>query len=87
MDQIQTLDVLREMLREQVCCIGRIATRHKVPDDVVWEIVKGFDVLYERMRRRIGDTTPPVEMSNPDPVKPHPGIVYLMEKLDREEAQ
>lgn len=86
MDKRHTATVLREMLREQICCVGRIVARHQVPGDVVWEIAKGFDVIYQRARRQVeapgGADVPPV----PYRMDPHPGLTYLLEKLDAEAA-
>lgn len=79
--------VLREFCREVLFCTGRVAARHQLPDDAVWQLVQGIDVLYGRARRRLGlaDTR-----GGPLPeayaVKPHPGIAYLLKKLEREEA-
>lgn len=85
MNKHQPTIVLREMLREQLCCLGRIVARHHVPDDVVWEITKGFDLIYQRARRQI-DTSPDKskQLSSPHRLKPHPGLTYLLDKLDQE---
>ena len=87
MDKRHIPTVLREMLREQVCCLGRIVARHQVPDDVVWEIAKAFDVIYQRTRRQVeaspgGADVPPI----PHRMEPHPGLTYLLEKLYVEAA-
>lgn len=78
---------LREMMREQLCCLGRIASRHRVPDDVVWDIVKGFDVIYQRARRR-SEAAPQSHgcMQVPPRAAPHPGLAYLLNRLDHEGA-
>ncbi len=85
MEKGRTTTVLREMLREQICCLGRIVARHQVPDDVVWEIAKGFDIIYQRARRQVkasagGPELPPLTYR----MEPHPGLTYLLEKLDLE---
>jgi hypothetical protein len=87
MEKRHTTTVLREMLREQVCCLGRIVARHQVPDDVVWEIAKGFDVIYQRARRQV-EASPGAADVPPVPyrMEPHPGLTYLLEKLDVEAA-
>lgn len=75
---------LREMLKEQLFCVGRVFARHQVPDDVTWEIVKGFDLIYLKIKRKLEGT------ANGEPDKPfykmepHPGIMYLLEKLDND---
>ncbi len=85
MNKCQPTTVLREMLREQLCCLGRIVARHHVPDDVVWEITKGFDLIYQRARCQI-DASPDKskQPSSPHRLEPHPGLIYLLDKLDQE---
>jgi len=85
MDQRHTSNALREMLREQICCLGRIVARHRVPDDVVWEIAKGFDVIYQRARRQVETSPSKTEIPlGPHRMEPHPGLTYLLEKLEVE---
>jgi len=87
MEKRPTTTVLREMLREQICCLGRIVARHQVPDDVVWEIAKGFDVIYQRARRQIEAAPVGAEVAPvPYRMEPHPGLTYLLDKLEREAA-
>jgi len=78
---------LREMLREQLCCVGRVAARHQLPDDAVWDVAKGFEVIYRRACRQArlspegregGSSTPRAE--------PHPGLTFLLDRLDLEGA-
>jgi len=78
---------LREMLREQLCCIGRVAARHQLPDDAVWEVAKGFEVIY---RRACQQATASTGKTDREPAgrraEPHPGITYLLSRLDAEDA-
>jgi len=76
---------LRRMLREQLCCLGRVVARHQIPDDAVWEIAKGFDVIYQQMRRRIETPVPRARGQRaPHRMEPHPGLLYLLSRLDNE---
>jgi len=76
---------LRRMLREQLCCLGRVVARHQIPDDVVWEIAKGFDVIYQQMRRRIeAPVSGASGQHGPHRMEPHPGLLYLLSRLDNE---
>jgi len=85
MDKRQPITVLREMLREQLCCLGRVVARHQVPDDVIWELAKGFDVIYQRARRQMEVSPDKSEApSFPYRLEPHPGLTYLLDKLDHE---
>ena len=79
---------LRAFFRELVCCLGRVAARHQLPEDAVWELVKGFDILYlrardpaRRRRHDVGGLPPPHRL------RPHPGVVYLLDKLGLEERE
>ena len=85
MDKRHAESVLREMLREQICCLGRIVARHRVPDDVVWEVSKGFTLIYQRVLRQIeASTGGPEAFPVPHRMEPHPGLTYLLEQLDLE---
>ena len=70
------------MLKEQLYCMGRIFTRHGVPDDVIWEMVKGFALIYQRPVRQTENTE---DTANHKPhvhrMEPHPGLTYLLEKI------
>jgi len=75
------------MLREQVCCVGRIAVRHHLPDDALWEIAKGFEVIYQQHLQQLNASAK--GKPGPSDVKraqPHQGLMYLLDKLDREET-
>ena len=76
---------LREMLREQLCCIGRIAARHQLPDDAVWDVAKGFEVIYRRAceQARVSPEKPDGG-SSAGRAEPHPGITHLLSRLDIE---
>jgi len=78
------IDILKYMLKEQLCCLGRVFGRHGVPDDVVWEVVKGFDLIYQRARRQAEDSG---DREAPAPhvhrIEPHPGLTYLLEKIEQ----
>ena len=82
MENKQTLEFFKKMLKEQLCCLGRIFARHDVPDDVIWEVVKGFDLIYLEAKRQI-EGTEGTKFSNPyaHKMEPHPGFIYLLEKL------
>lgn len=77
--------LLRGFFRDLLCCLGSASARHQLPEDAVWELVKGFDLVYLRARGRLvqgrDDPRGPRRARRP---APHPGILYLLEKLDRE---
>ena len=76
--------LVKKMLKEQLFWLGRIFARHDVPDDVIWEVVKGFDLIYQKICvqavRRVeeGMTSPHVNK-----MEPHPGLTYLLEKIGK----
>lgn len=85
MSENREVRLLKEMLREQLCCLGRIFARHGVADDVIWEVVKGFDIIYEKVKLKAenaqgsdADTVPVYKM------EPHPGLIYLLEKIEKQ---
>ena len=76
---------LREMLREQLCCVGRVAAWHQLPDDAVWDVAKGFEVIYRRACQQArASTEKPNGRSSAHRAEPHPGITYLLSRLDTE---
>ena len=79
------IQVLREMLREQLCCIGRVAARHQLPDDAIWDVAKGFEVIYRRAceQARVSPEKPDGS-SSAGRAEPHPGITHLLSRLDIE---
>lgn len=87
MEQRHVIHTLREMLREQLCCIGRIAARHQIPDDAVWDVAKGFEVIYRRacQQAKVSSEEPGVDQTVRR-AEPHPGLTYLLNRLDREDA-
>jgi len=38
METNRVIELLKKMLKEQLCCQGRVFARHDVPDDVIWEV-------------------------------------------------
>ena len=87
MEKRHTTTVLQEMLREQICCLGRIVARHQVPDDVVWGIARGFGAIYQRLRRQAEVSSAGTE-ATPLPYRMvrHPGLNHLLERLEVEAA-
>jgi len=58
-----------------------------VPDDVIWEVIRGFDLINMKILQQaaaIHSTETPVKPKSDALIpKPHPGIVYLLDKLDK----
>ena len=84
----ETDALLRGVFRELLCRLGRVAARHRLPEDVVWELVKGYDLVYLRARSQAARGAPePGAPARTLRLEPHPGILYLLDKLDRELGQ
>lgn len=74
MEQNETTGLLKDMLKEHHCCFGMsFAHNGIVPNDVIWEVVKGFDLIYQRARRQAEDSG---DVGAPNPsvhrMEPHP---------------
>ncbi len=84
MEQNRITEFLKKMLKEQLCCLGRVFARHEVPDDVIWEVVKGFDLIYQKTRQQ-AESSANTDASNSYIYKmePHPGLTYLLEKIEK----
>ena len=84
MDKNFAVELLKKMLKEQLYCLGRVAARYRIPEDIIWEVVRGFDVIYMKTLMR-AETPVTSGKAKPDDriVRPHPGIVYLLNKVDK----
>ena len=86
MDRRLVSALLRELLKDQIRSVGRVAARYAISDEALWEISKEFDCGYQRARRKLrkarGDGTIVPRLRW---LRPHPGLLYLLEKLEREE--
>ncbi|MFV1951699.1 MAG: hypothetical protein ACC630_07085 [Nitrospinota bacterium] len=84
MERDQAIELLKKMLKEQLCCLGRVFARHDVPDDGIWEVVKGFDLIYQKTKHQ-AESSPNIGTSNSyvNKMEPHPGLTYLLEKIER----
>ncbi len=83
MEKMEMAGLLKKMLKEQLCCLGRVFARHGVPDDVIWEVVKGFDLIYQRSMRQTGNSDNSRFATSAHKMGPHPGLMHLLEKIER----
>ena len=78
------IDVVREMIREQVCCLGRIFSRHDVPDDAIWEVATGFDFIYQKIKQQETNANNQNETDSYSyKLVPHPGLMHLLDKIEK----
>ena len=84
MERNRTMELLKKMLKEQLCCLGRVFARHEVPDDVIWEVVKGFDLIYQKTKQQAENSSNTgTSNSYIYKMEPHPGLTYLLEKIEK----
>lgn len=74
---------LKMMLKEQLCCLGRVFARHNAPDDLVWELIKGFDLIFMKVKEQAEDSNKESSNAPIYKMEPHPGIMYLLDKIEK----
>jgi len=75
---------LKMMLKEQLYCLGRVFARHEVPGDLTWELVKGFDVIFLKIKEQVEDSSNKESSNAPIyKMEPHPAITYLLDKIEK----
>lgn len=85
MEKNEKLILLKKMLKEQLCCLGRVFARHEVPDDVIWEVVKGFDLIFLKIKEQVENSASKEGGADSYIYKmePHPGLMYLLDKIEK----
>jgi len=78
---IATADLDR-LFRELVLCLGGIFATQEVDDDLVWQMTRSLDVIYQRHRARLLKRTIHGEVDVPERhVEPHPAIVDALARI------
>ena len=77
---------VRQCFRAQVEALGRVFARYQVPDGVVWEVLRELDLPYQGLRRALAGATFPVASPARKPA-PHPAVLQMLGKLDREPGE
>jgi len=79
-------ELILDLFEEEALVIGGLAAVHKVPDDVVWRLIKNIDVIRRKVLRRLEDKAPE-EGDGGVPkrpnLKPHPAIEDFLLSLRR----
>ena len=83
MERNKAGEFLKEMLKEQLYCLGRVVARHNVPEDVTWEVVKGFDIIYQKVKEQAEKSDRGRSKPYIYKMEPHPGIMYLLDKIEK----
>ena len=80
--QVNAVQVVREMCREIILCLGGVFAVHEVPDDVVWQIAKSLDQIFQkalskaRLEKNVLDNGIPEKK-----YQPHPAIQHVLGRL------
>ena len=79
--QIDTSELVREVCRETVLCLGRIFAVHEVPDDVVWQTARSLDIIFQKALAKVSKRN-----ANPErhKLEPHPAIQGVLERLEED---
>ncbi|MCG3205713.1 MAG: hypothetical protein KCHDKBKB_02436 [Elusimicrobia bacterium] len=79
--------IILESFEEQALVIGGLVAVHKVDDDLVWRLMKSFDVILGKAIKRLHlEPSEQDKEATPGRVnaKPHPAIEEFLLKLERE---
>lgn len=88
MENEKVVVALNKLLTELTISFGVLAARHSVSDETVWEVVKHFDLIYQKAREKAEvDSKKAAKDSGEQRRKPHPGIMHLLEKLRDEKVR
>ena len=78
--------LINDLFEEEALVVGGMAAIHEIEDDLVWRLIKNFDVIRSKILRRLGDKDSTgdegVTEQSPD-VNPHPAIQEFLMKLRR----
>ena len=79
--------IILDSFEEQALVIGGLVAVHKVDDDLVWRLMKSFDVILGKALKRL-HVQPSEREKDGAPgrvnVKPHPAIEEFLLKMERE---
>jgi hypothetical protein len=79
-------ELITDLFEEEALLIGGLVAIHKVDDDLVWRLVKNFDVIREKILRRLEDEELSENAGPPPPMphlKRHPAIEDFLLSLRR----
>ena len=75
-------DIVREMCREIIICLGGVFAVHEVPDDLIWQIAKSLDRIFQKTLAVLGEEENIPENGIPErKYQPHPAIQHVLERL------
>lgn len=81
-EEIDELGIVREMCRETIICLGGIFAVHEVPDDVIWQIAKSLDQIFQRTLTKVSKEEIPEETVPERKFQPHPAIQQVLGRLE-----
>ena len=83
---VEAKDLINDLFEEEALVIGGLVAVHEMDDDLVWRLIKNFDVIRRKVLRRLEDkapadgNAPPARRPN---LKPHPAIEDFLLSLRR----
>ncbi len=81
MDKNQSLEFIKNIFEEQVLVLGGVFSLHEVADEIIWKIIKSFDVIYEKAVAEILQIEPDTQELPSRKANPHPAIEHFLAKL------
>ena len=75
-------EIVRDLFEEAGLVIGGIVAMHHVPDDVVWQLMKGLDAIRRKVLHRLDDSDDKDEPETRRPnLQPHPAIEEFLRRV------
>ena len=81
MDQDQAIELIKKVFEEQALVLGGVFSIHEVADEIIWKIIKSFDVIYEKTVAEILQVEPETQELPRRKTDPHPAIEHFLSKL------
>ena len=60
-----------------------VVARHEVPGDATWELIKGFDLIFMKVKEQAEDSNKESSNTPIYKMEPHPAIMYLQDKIEK----
>jgi len=74
----------RGFSQDLVLCLAGVFALHDVKDEVIWEVARSLDRVFDRYQGRFGGRTPNGNSETGGRRhRPHPAMAYLLHRLSR----
>ena len=81
MSKDQTLGLIKKTFEEQLLVLGGVFSLYEIADEIIWKIVKSFDVIYEKAVAELLQTESEAKELPKRKMNPHPAIEDFLYKL------